>query len=155
MTAILQLNKPCVWFVFSAEKYLGNFSGVTNAALVGALLATQTNAWMFAFGYEPRARLVASITVTRLMTQLGAPLVRTHPRTFLLARRAQLTALARTCTVHAPVLTRLGAWRTLARTAHTALMTTHQLSTTVCQAILVNTTLQAATTRTFAAMVTT
>ena len=154
MTAILQLNKPRVWFVFSAEEDLGNFSSVTNAALVGTILTAEANALVLACRYEPRARLVASITVTRLMTQLGAPLVRTHPRTLLLARRAQLTALARTVTVHAPILTGFEARRALARTAHTALMTTHQLSATVCQAGLVDTTPQAATTRTSAAMVT-
>ena len=75
VSAILQLNKPCVWFVFSAEEDLGDFSSVTNAALVGAILTTQTNALMIACFEQHRAWFIASTTIARFVAQPGTLLV--------------------------------------------------------------------------------
>ena len=142
MTAILQLNKPCVWFFFGAEEYLGDFSSVTNAALVGTILTAEANALVFAFGYKPRARFVTTTTVTGLVAQPGALFVLTYPFARLLAGRAPVATPATAPAVHAPVLTRLAARRTVACTVHLALVTAHQHTAAMRRAALMQATLQ-------------
>ena len=142
MTTILQLNKPCFWFVFGAEENLGNFSSVTNATLVGAILTTQTDALMFAFGYEPGARFVTATTVTGLVAQPGALFVFTYPFARLLTGRAPVAAPATAPAVHAPVFTRLAARRTVACTVHLALVSAHQHTAAMRRAALMQATLQ-------------